>query len=162
MTEVIRLIQALLAPAIFVSATALLILSINVRLMGIVARLRQYVHAKHDAAKNGRVQEAEAYTAQIVLIEQRAELIRRCFLFALFALAGTITSCLLLGFGLYWNQAAVASVVLFVLAMICLRVGTVYYIREVTVALSSVRREASDSRFMDLTRPPEIHGYSPL
>ena len=162
MIEVIRLIQALLAPAIFVSATALLILSINVRLMGIVGRLRQYVHAKHDAAKNGRVQEAEAYTAQIVLIEQRAELIRRCFLFARFSLAGTITSCLLLGFGLYWSQAAVASVVLFVLAMICLLVGTVYYIREVTVALSSVRREASDSRFMDLTRPPEIHGYSPL
>jgi Protein of unknown function (DUF2721) len=162
MTEVARLIQALLAPAIFVSATALLILSINVRLMGIVGRLRQYVHAKHDAAKNGRVQEAEAYTAQIVLIEQRAELIRRCFLFALLSLAGTITSCLLLGFGLYWSQAAVASVVLFVLAMVCLLVGTVYYIREVTVALSSVRREASDSRFMDLTRPPEIHGYSPL
>jgi hypothetical protein len=162
MTEVARLIQALLAPAIFVSATALLILSINVRLMGIVGRLRQYVHAKHDAAKNGRLQEAEAYTAQIVLIEQRAELIRRCFLLALLSLAGTITSCLLLGFGLYWSQAAVASVVLFVLAMVCLLVGTVYYIREVTVALSSVRREASDSRFMDLTRPPEIHGYSPL
>jgi hypothetical protein len=162
MTEVARLIQALLAPAIFVSATALLILSINVRLMGIVGRLRQYVHAKHDAAKNGRMQEAEAYTAQIVLIEQRAELIRRCFLLALLSLAGTITSCLLLGFGLYWSQAAVASVVLFVLAMVCLLAGTVYYIREVTVALSSVRREASDSRFMDLTRPPEIHGYSPL
>ena len=154
MTEVARLIQALLAPAIFVSATALLILSINVRLMGIVA-LRQYVHAKHDAAKNGRLQEAEAYTAQIVLIEQRAELIRRCFLFALLSLAGTITSCLLLGFGLYWSQAAVASVVLFVLAMVCLLVGTVYYIREVTVALSSVRREASDSRFVSTN--PENH-----
>ena len=52
MTDIARLFQAFLAPAIFVSATALLILSINVRLMGIVSRLRQYVHAKHDAAKN--------------------------------------------------------------------------------------------------------------
>jgi len=113
MTDIARLFQAFLAPAIFVSATTLLILSINVRLMGIVSRLRQYVHAKHDAAKNDRVQEAEAYTAQISSIEQRAEMIRRCFLLVLISLAGTIASCLLLGFGLYWQEAAVAAVVLF-------------------------------------------------
>jgi hypothetical protein len=162
MIDVARLFQAFLAPALFVSATSLLILSINVRLMGMVSRLRQYVHAKHLAARNDRVQEAEAYTAQISSIEQRAEMIRRSFLLVLIALAGTILSCLLLGFGLYWEQAAVAAVVLFVLAMICLLAGTLYYIREVTLALSSVRKEASDSRFMDLGRPPEIQGYSPL
>jgi hypothetical protein len=117
MIDIARLFQAFLAPAIFVSATALLVLSINVRLMGIVSRLRQYVHAKHDAAKNDRLQEAEAYTAQIGSIEQRAEMIRRCFLLVLVALGGTITSCLLLGIGLYWNEAAVAAVVVFVLAM---------------------------------------------
>ncbi len=162
MTDIARLFQAFLAPAIFVSATALLVLSINVRLMGIVSRLRQFVHAKHDAAKNDRAQEAEAYTAQILSIEQRAELIRRCFLLVLISLAGTISSCLLLGFGLYWKDAAVAAVVLFVLALICLLVGTIYYIREVTVALSSVRNEARDSRFMDLGSPPEIRGHDPL
>lgn len=57
MNDIARLFQAFLAPAIFVSATALLVLSINVRLMGIVSRFRQYVHARHDAAKNGRLQE---------------------------------------------------------------------------------------------------------
>jgi len=159
MNDIARLFQAFLAPAIFVSATALLVLSINVRLMGIVSRLRQYVHAKHDAAKNDRVHEAEAYTAQIHSIERRAEMIQRCFLLVLISLAGTIASCLLLGFGVYWEKAAVASVVLFVLAMICLLVGTFYYIREVIVALSSVRDEACDSRFMDLGPPPEIHAH---
>jgi uncharacterized membrane protein YgcG len=149
-------------PAIFVSATALLVLSINVRLMGIVSRLRQYVHAKHDAAKNDRVQEAEAYTAQIGAIEQRAEMIRRCFLLVFISLAGTITSCLLLGFGLYWKEAAVAAVVVFVLAMFCLLAGTFYYMREVTVALSSVRNEARDSRFMDLGGRPEMRIHDPL
>ena len=68
--------------------------------MGIVSRLRQYVHAKHDATKNDRVQEAEAYTAQIIAIEERAEMIRRCFLLVLLSLAGTIASCLLLGVGI--------------------------------------------------------------
>ena len=66
------------------------------------------------------------------------------------SLAGTISSCLLLGFGLYWKDAAILAVVLFVLALICLLAGTVYYIREVTVALSSVQEEARDSRFMNL------------
>ncbi len=156
--DIARLFQAFVAPAIFVSATALLILSINVRLMGIVSRLRQYVHAKHDAAKNERLQEAEAYTVQIAAIQERAELIRRCFLYVLVSLVGSTLACLLLGFGLYWNEAAVAAVIVFVVAMICLLVGTFYYIREVTVALSSVQEEARDMRFMDLGAPPEIRG----
>ncbi|MGA9495367.1 MAG: DUF2721 domain-containing protein [Terriglobales bacterium] len=162
MHNIDRLFSAFLAPAIFVSATGLLILSINVRLMGIVTRLRQYVHAKHDAAKNDRLQEAEAYTAQITDIEQRAEMIRRCFLLVLISLCGTITSCLLLGFGLYWQEAAVAAVIVFVLSMACLLAGTLYYIREITVSLSAVHNEARDSRFMDLGGQPEIRVQDPL
>jgi hypothetical protein len=161
MPDIIRLFQAFLAPALFVSATALLILSINVRLMGIVSRLRQYVHAKHDAAKNDRVQEAEAYTEQINSIEQRAEIIRRCFMLVLISLAGSIAACLLLGFGVYWKQAALAAVLVFVMALISLLAGTIYYIREVTVALSSVHQEARHSRFMDLGVPPEIRHHAP-
>jgi hypothetical protein len=159
MDDISRLFQAFLAPALFVSATALLILSINVRLMGIVSRLRQYVHAKHDAARNGRLQEADAYTAQIHSIEKRAELIRRCFLCALVSLAGTIASCLLLGFGLYWTEAALMAVVVFVVAMICLLVAAFYYLREVMVALSSVHEESRDSRFMDLGSLPETRHH---
>jgi drug/metabolite transporter (DMT)-like permease len=155
MRDVGRLFQAFVAPAIFFSATALLILSINVRLMGIVSRLRQFVHAKHDAAKGERPQEAEAYTSQIQSIEQRAELIRRAFLFSLLALVGTLIPCLLLGLGLYWEAAAVVAVVVFVTAMLVLLVGAVYYIREVMVALSSVRDEARDLVFMGLGAQPE-------
>jgi hypothetical protein len=157
-----RLFQAFLGPAIFVSATGLLILSINVRLMGIVSRLRQFVHARHDAAKNGRVQEADAYTTQINAIERRAEMIRRCFLLALISLAGTIASCLLLGFGLFWTRAALVATVVFVIALICLFVATLYYIREVMVSLSSVRDEARDARFMDLGVPSGIRGPDAL
>ncbi|SPF46452.1 conserved membrane hypothetical protein [Candidatus Sulfotelmatobacter kueseliae] len=157
-----RLFQAFVAPAIFFSATALLILSINVRLMGIVSRLRQFVHAKHDAAKSGRLQEAEAYTSQIQSIEQRAEMIRRAFLFSLLSLAGTVIACLLLGLGLYWEAAAVAAVIVFVTSMLVLLVGALYYIREVMVALSSVRDEARDLVFMDLGMQPDVRGRTEL
>ena len=68
----------------------------------------------------GRAQEAETYTAQIGSIERRADTIRRCFLLALVALAGTIASCLLLGLGLYIKDAALVAVIVFVLALICL------------------------------------------
>ncbi len=155
MTDITQVFQAFVAPAIFVSATSLLVLSINVRLMGIVSRLRQFVHGKHDAAKNGREQQAGAYDAQIQSIERRAEMIRRCFLMALASLAGTITSCLLLGLGLYWRDAGLVAVAVFVAAMICLLVATSYYIREVMVALTSVQQEARDERFMDLPTSQE-------
>lgn len=155
MNDIARLFQAFLAPAIVISAASLLILSINVRLMGIVSRLREFVHAKHDAARNHRLQEAEAYTRQIESIERRAEIIRRSFMFSLISLAGTIASCLLLGLGLYTNGAALAAVIVFVLAMMGLLIGVLYYIREVMVALSSVRDEARDLGFMDLGARPE-------
>ncbi len=162
MDEITRLFQAFLAPAIIISATGLLILSINVRLMGIVSRLRQYVHAKHDATRSGRIQEAEAYNSQIESIQHRAEIIRNCFLLALVSLAGTITSCLLLGFGVYWRGAATAAVIVFVVGMVSLLIATFYYIREVTVALSAVREEARDVRFMDLGSPPEMRSPNTL
>ncbi len=162
MNDIGRLFQAFVAPAIFVSATALLVLSVNVRLMGIVSRLRQYIHARHDATRNGRHQEAEAYNAQISSIERRAELIRRCFLFSLISLVASIASCLLLGFGLYWIKAAVAAVIVFVGGMCCLLIGGLYYIREITVALSSVHSEERDLNFMDLRTLPEIRGGEEL
>ena len=156
MNDIGRLFQAFLAPAIFVSAASLLILSINVRLMGIVSRLRQFVHARHDATRSGRLPEAEAYSRQIASIEKRAEIIRQSFQFSLISLAATISSCLLLGLGLYFKDAALAAVVVFVVGMICLLIGVLYYLREVMAALSSVRDEQRDLHFMDLGVQPEL------
>lgn len=150
MNDIGRLFQAFVAPAIFFSATALFILSINVRLMGIVSRLRQYVHARNEALRNGRSVEAEGCIAQIASMERRAEMIRRTFLLSLIALVGTLLSCLFLGLGLYWKPAALAAAAVFVAAMIALLSGVLYYIREVTVALTSVRQEAADDRFAHL------------
>ena len=158
MTDIVRLFQAFVAPAIFVSATALLILSINVRLMGIVSRLRQFVHEKYDAEKNGRTQEAEAYNSQIESIEKRAEIIRKCFLSALLSLGCSTAACFLLGLGLYFADAAIAAAAMMVLALVFLFVAVLHYLREVRVALSSVLDEARDLRFMDLGTHPELRG----
>ena len=150
MNDVHQLFQAFVAPAIFVSAEALLLLSLNVRLMGIVTRLRLYLHEKHKAAKEGRQNESDAYASQIASIEKRAEMIRRAFVLTLYSLIGTIVTCLLLGAGLYWRWSEAAAAVVFVISVLSLLSGMVYYAGEVRVALSSVREEAADSRFMDL------------
>lgn len=150
MKDVHQLFQAFVAPAIFVSAKGLLLLSLNVRLMGIVSRLRSHLHKKHGAAQQARFAESEAYALQIASIEARAEMIRRAFVLTVYGLIGTIVACLLLGAGLYWSWAEEAAAIVFVLAILALLGGMVYYAREVRVALSSVREEAADSRFMDL------------
>lgn len=150
MNNVHQLFQGFVAPAIFVSAEGLLLLSLNVRLMGIVSRLRSYLHKKHHAASQGRLIESEAYASQIASIEKRAEMIRHAFVLTLYGLIGTIAACLLLGAGLYWQWAEGAAAIVFVLSILSLLAGMVHYAREVQVALSSVREEAADSRFMDL------------
>src|SRR5579864_4702259 len=143
MNEVLPLFQAFVAPAIFVSASALLLLSLNTRLMGMVSRLRQYLHEKHRAVKEGHLAEAEAYASQIASIERRAEMIRRAFLLTLVSLTGTIASCLLLGTGLYLRDAALFAACTFIVSILALLFGSVYYLREVAVALTSVHDEAA-------------------
>ena len=156
MKDIPLLFQAFVSPAIFVSAEGLLLLSLNVRLMGIVSRLRSYLHEKHHAVKQGRLEESEAYASQIASIEKRAEMIRRAFVFTLYCLIGTIATCLLLGAGLYWQWAERAAAIVFVVSILSLLAGMVYYAQEVQVALSSVREEAADSRFMDLHDRAEV------
>jgi hypothetical protein len=159
MDNVIRLFQAFVAPAIFVSAISLLVLSVNVRLMGIVSRLRQYNRAKYKALRESYTDEAEVYTSQITYIEFRAEKIRRCFLFSLVSLGGAISSCLLLGLGLYWKEAAFAAAGIFVASLILLLIGVAYYIAEVTTALTAVKNESRDPRF---GAPPETTGQDAI
>jgi hypothetical protein len=65
----------------------------------------------------------------------------------------------LLGFGLYWKNAALAAAVVFVLSLILLLIGVGYYIAEVTTSLTAVRNEARDPRF---GAPPETTGLDSI
>jgi hypothetical protein len=145
-----RLFQAYVAPAIFISAAALLALSINVRLMGMVSRLREFHRERREAAATGRAAEAAVLGDQIISIEGRAELIRKAFLFTLLCLAGTVVACLFLGLGLYWNYAQVLAAIAISVAILSLLVGTIYYLVEVMAALGSVREESEFFRFPEV------------
>lgn len=150
MPDVAQLLQAFLSPSIFVSAAALLLLSLNARLMGIVARLRQLHREARQSGVAGRAEEAAAFTNQIISVECRAEKIRRAFLCTLFSLAGTVVTCLLLGLGLYWQAARLLAMATFVGAILALLVAAIYYIAEVLVALSAVKEEARFFQLVEL------------
>lgn len=142
MLDISRLFQAFVAPAIFVSAAALMLLSLNTRLMGIVSRLRDFQHRHHHALGAGHHDEAEVLHAQVLSIDSRAELIRKAMLFVLLALIGTILTCLLLGVGLYWYFAEIVAVIVFVASIVAMLAGASFYLWEIWLALSSVREEA--------------------
>ncbi|MFZ2726898.1 MAG: DUF2721 domain-containing protein [Methylococcaceae bacterium] len=137
----LELFQAFVAPAIFISAAGLFILSINARLMGMVSRLRVFRKEKHSLALAGKKQEVLALQSQIDSIEHRAEKIKNAFFYMLLGTIGIMLTCLLLGLGLYEADILVVSVVLFVLSVLSMLIGMIYYVSEVSVALTSVKEE---------------------
>ncbi len=140
----LELFQAFVAPAIFISAAGLFILSINTRLMGMVSRLRIFRREKHLAAQAGKKQEAVALQSQIESIELRAGKIKNAFFYNLLGTIGVMLTCLLLGLGLYAQEVLTIAVVIFVLSVLSvlsMMVGMVFYISEVAIALTSVHEE---------------------
>ena len=137
----LELFQAFVAPAIFISAAGLLVLSINTRLMGIVTRLRTFHKEKHAALAAGNRQEARVLQSQIESIEHRAGKIKNAFFYTLLGIIGVMLTCLVLGLSLYMSQALVVAVLIFVISVLSLLVGMLFYASEVSIGLSSVQEE---------------------
>lgn len=146
----LELFQAFVAPAIFISAAGLLVLSINVRLMGIVTRLRTFHKEKHLAATAGKKQEVLVLQAQIKSIEQRATKIKNAFFYTLLGIIGIMATCLVLGLTLYVAQALVIAILMFVFSVLSMLVGMFFYISEVAIGLSSEKEEQQMYELMDI------------
>lgn len=137
----LELFQAFVAPAIFISASGLFVLTLNARLMAMVSRLRVFHKEKHLAAQSGKKQEVLALQSQIESIELRAEKIKNAFFYSLLGTIGVMITCLLLGLGLYVHEALTIAVILFVLSLLSMLTGMVFFISEVVIALTSVKEE---------------------
>lgn len=146
----LELFQAFVAPAIFISAAGLLVLSINARLMGIVTRLRNFHKEKHLAVAAGKKQEAIALQSQLESIEYRAGKIKDAFFYTLLGIIGTMLTCLVLGLSLYAPQSIIVAVLIFVLSVLSMLIGMTFYISEVSISLSTVREEAKLYELMDI------------
>lgn len=137
----LELFQAFVAPAIFISAAGLFVLSINARLMAMVSRLRIFRREKHLATQAGKRQEAVALQSQIDSIELRAHKIKCAFFYMLLGTIGVMLTCLLLGLGLYEQEVLAIAVMIFVLSVLSMMAGLVFYISEIAISLTSVQEE---------------------
>jgi hypothetical protein len=137
----LELFQAFVAPAIFISAAGLFVLSINARLMAMVSRLRIFRREKHTQAQAGKKQEVVALQSQIASIELRAHKIKCAFFYMLLGTIGVMLTCLLLGLGLYEQEVLAIAVIIFVLSVISMMAGMVFYISEISISLTSVQEE---------------------
>ncbi len=146
----IEIFQAFVAPAIFISAASLLVLSINTRLMGIVTRLRAFHKEKHLAIAEGKKKEALVLQSQIESIQQRASKIRNAFFCTLLGITGIMVTCLIIGLALYIQQALIVGVLVFVVSILLMLVGLIFYISEVSISLSSEQEEEKLYALIDI------------
>ena len=137
----LELFQAFVAPAIFISASGLFVLTLNARLMAMVSRLRVFHKEKHLAAQAGKKQEVLALQSQMESIELRSGKIKNAFFYSLLGTIGVMITCLLLGLGLYVQESLTIAVILFVLSLLSMLTGMVFFISEVAIALTSVKEE---------------------
>jgi hypothetical protein len=151
----LELFQAFVAPAIFISASGLFVLTLNARLMAMVSRLRVFLREKHLAAQAGKKQEVLALQSQIESIKLRAEKIKNSFFYSLLGTIGVMITCLLLGLGLYVREALTIAVILFVLSLLSMLIGMIFFISEVAIALTSVKEE---ERLYDLIDSIDLTG----
>jgi len=151
----LALFQAFVAPAIFISASGLFVLTLNARLMTMVARLRIFHKEKHLAAQTGKRQEVLALESQIESIELRAGKIKDAFFYSLLGTIGVMMTCLLLGLGLYIHEALTIAVILFVFSMLSMLIGMVFFISEISISLTSVKEE---ERLYDLIDSIDLTG----
>jgi predicted membrane channel-forming protein YqfA (hemolysin III family) len=82
-----------------------------------------------------------ALQSQIESIELRARKIKNAFFYNLLGTIGVMLTCLLLGLGLYEQEVLAIAVIIFVLSVISMMAGMVFYISEVSISLTSVQEE---------------------
>jgi hypothetical protein len=145
------LFPSFVAPAIFFSAASLTILSINVRQMGIVTRLRDFHRKKHEATMSNKKQEALLFQSQIDSIEPRVRKIRNAFLSFLIGIIGVLFTSLLLGLATYLPDAFVIAVITFVCSVGAMIIGSFFYAAEILVSLSSEREEEQFYALLETT-----------
>jgi hypothetical protein len=154
-----QLVSALLSPVIFISAAGLLVLSINVRLMEIVSRLRSFHWECHQKERSGAHAEAQALELQIQAIEGRAVLIRNAFFWVLASIFLALVTCLLLGLAVLVPTAYAVAIPFFVLGFVAMLAGVGYYTAEVTRALAAVQDERRVLALLDLKVSDERHAH---
>lgn len=140
-TELIRLMQASIAPFVLISGIGLLLLSMTNRLSRPIDRIRE-LGSKLDSASSV---DAEGIRAQMVIFYRRAHLLRMAILFATLSILCTSVVMIILFLGpLLGLEAILFTQALFVATLLCLVISLVFFLADVFVTLRAIKRDIAD------------------
>lgn len=134
--DILRIIQAAIAPVVLISGVGLLLLTLTARLGRIVDRTRLLAAERRAAEPRAR----PSLDAQLTILAQRARLIRLAVALSASSVAmiGILIAVLFLGLLLNWN-VAVAAALLFVVSLLSLVAAMLVFVRELFQALTALR-----------------------
>ncbi|MFZ1729144.1 MAG: DUF2721 domain-containing protein [Bacteroidota bacterium] len=143
-------IQAILTPALMISACGLLLLGLNNRYAIVINRIRQLNDEKRRKLSDPEgidrdyvdVLRFESVLQQIPSLLIRANYLRRSLMFLWVGVIGYLFSSILLGLGLFLGlNAAAAAVWIFMLGLVCAMCGVVFALLDITLAYRVLKLE---------------------
>jgi Protein of unknown function (DUF2721) len=143
-SDILRIIQAAIAPVVLISGVGLLLLTLTARLGRIVDRTRLLAAERRTAEPAARA----ALEAQLKVLAHRARLVRLAVALSASSVAmiGILIAILFLGLLLNWQVAATAAL-LFVASLLTLVAAMLVFVRELFQALTALS--------MSLEEPPD-------
>jgi hypothetical protein len=143
-------IQAILAPALMISACGLLLLGLNNRYAIVIGRIRMLNDEKRRklADPEGIDREYvdalrfESVLQQIPSLMQRANYLRRALLFLWIGVFGYLLSSIMLGVGIFFGlSAAIYAVWIFMIGLVSAAVGVVFALFDIALAYKVLKLE---------------------
>lgn len=143
-------IQAILAPALMISACGLLLLGLNNRYAIVIGRIRMLNDEKRRklADPEGIDREYvdalrfESVLQQIPSLMQRANYLRRALLFLWIGVAGYLLSSIMLGVGIFFGlSAATWAVWIFMVGLLSAAIGVAFALLDIALAYKVLKLE---------------------
>ncbi|MEO8634043.1 MAG: DUF2721 domain-containing protein [Gemmatimonadales bacterium] len=133
--DILRIIQAAIAPVVLISGVGLLLLTLTARLGRIVDRTRLLAAERRLADPQARV----TLDAQLAILGRRARFIRLAVALSASSVAmiGILITVLFVGLLLGWN-VALAAALLFVASLLSLVAAMLVFVRELFQALTAL------------------------
>jgi hypothetical protein len=133
--DILRIIQAAIAPVVLISGVGLLLLTLTARLGRIVDRTRRVAAERRHAG----AEERSRLDAQLVILGRRARLIRLAVALSASSVAmiGVLITVLFLGLLMGWH-VALAAALLFMASLLSLVAAMLVFVGELFHALTAL------------------------
>lgn len=145
-TEAAKAISGIVAPAIMISASALMILALHAKYSSLIDRMRALNDERRRIVNNEEQkskQRLDNVVEQLEMFLVRAYLVRNAIVSLYLAIALFVLSSIIIGVVIVFNVSVSVwlSLIVFMLAMVSVLVGTVFAFKDILSAYTIARLE---------------------